>query len=389
VSVIAPEPLRVDDKTIAEFLDRLDRATAPALGAEARSERRFRYRPGKLVLDLPRADREPTARHTVVARNLSSRGAGLLSTQFVYPGSICRIVLPGPQGVEQSATGRVVRCRYLIGSRSLYELGVQFDRAVDVTLLAPDAQRVRVVLVDEDPVVRELVQTVLPSVNVDFRCHAAPDNIAALVGEQGDNCDLLLLDLESKAFDAFALIPKIRALGYLGPIVGLAVQTGRALRDRCAAAGCTGYLGKPIVREGLINLLNSIRQEPLLSELVDDEALIPLINEFVAGLRSRARDLSAAVERNDLDALHTLALRLRADAGSYGFPEITTEAEHVQSLVAIEASSDRLHAAVYDLIHLCLVAQPVRGGTDTALTARRPRRQPRTHAGLTTRPRRR
>jgi HPt (histidine-containing phosphotransfer) domain-containing protein len=174
----------------------------------------------------------------------------------------------------------------------------------------------------------------------------------------------LLLDLEGVDGNPFELTWGLRRAGYLGSIVGVTLRAAHRLREWCEQAGLTGYLPKPVTRDALVALVERLRVEPLLSTLRHDVALAPLINEFVASLRARAKRMVVALERGDLTAVWQTVLKLRGDAGSYGFYEITEEAEHVQSLLSLEVPAQRYRAALTDLIHLCLAARPVAAAPD-------------------------
>lgn len=350
-----PRPLRVSAAVVNQYLDSLDQEARRAPLRDLRAYPRFSYRPGPLPAEIAVGEGAPP-RHLVAPRNLSAGGMGMLAGQFLYSGTPCRITLQSLHGREEHVGGHVVRCRYVVGSGSLYDVGVCFQRAIDVPLYARGAGQVRVLLVDESPRTHDLIGYFVRPLNVELTSvTSAVDAAAAALHEE---FALILLDLESATFDAFLVTRELRKAGYLGPIVGLAVQSGAPLRRKCQEAGCTGYLTKPITRAAIAQVIESLRGEPLLSTLAADEAMAPLINDFVGRLPGLARQMSAAFENGDYEIVRDIARQLRADAGSYGFEPITNEAGHVQTLAAMEAPPARLRPALYELIHLCLAARP-------------------------------
>jgi hypothetical protein len=78
----------------------------------------------------------------------------------------------------------------------------------------------------------------------------------------------------------------------------------------------------------------------------------------VGRLRQQARQLSAAFERGESEAVKRIVRTLQGDAGSYGFDPISEEAEHLQVLLELDAPPAQLRGAVYELIHLCRAARP-------------------------------
>ena len=347
--------MRVDDLTVSRCLDRLDRQIRDPAGLDLRAAERLPYRVGRMTVDLT-ADDDAVVPYAAVCRNLSGTGIALLVGQFLWPGTACRLTLPSPYGHEETVTGRIVRCRYLVGSSSVHEVGVRFDRPINVALFVPRPESVRILLVDESPGRHELVAGFLEGLDVDLLgVTTALDAAAEALKHE---FDVILLDLESPNFDAFLVTKELRGAGYLGPIVGLAVHTGPTLRARCEAAGCTGYLRKPMTRETLRGLVASIVSEPVVSALAHDVALTPLIDQFVGRLRQQARQLSAAFERGESEAVKRIVRTLQGDAGSYGFDPISEEAEHLQVLLELDAPPAQLRGAVYELIHLCRAARP-------------------------------
>jgi len=300
-------------------------------------------------------DELPAHALEAVARNLSAGGVGVLIGQFVFAGQRCRLPLPLSQRGEELVHGRVVHCRYLPGPPVLYEAGIRFDATLVPQLFIPEARSLRILLVDEERDNHALLECLLDQPHVEMCCAASSIDAAALALARPP--DLILMNLDQPGLDPLSTCRALRRGGFLGPIVGLAVDTGAALATRCAAAGFTGYLARPLTRESLAALLGSLTPEPLVSTLSGDARAAPLVARFVETLRDRARELALALEREDGAAVHDLARDLRASAGSYGFPSITDEAVRVQVLAADTCEPATLRAAVYDLIHLCLAAR--------------------------------
>ena len=363
-----PRRSPVDSQTVLSWLDRLDRKAGPPSGLDRRMSRRVTYRPGALTIELMQGD-DVAAQHRVVGRNLSREGVGLLADRFVYPDTACRVRLGSPFGGEQLKAGRVARSRYLVGSGSLYEVGVEFDRPLDVTLFAPHARLIRILLVDAASATHDLVAGFLSPGCVELNRRANADEACAAL--KAEDYDLVLVDLNSQTCDAFALASRFRSEGYVGPVIGLATEEDAELQARCVAAGYTGYLAKPVLREDLQRLVESLADMPLVSSLAQDPSLAPLIDRFVAGLRERVSALAQAREANDLPTLGRLACELRAEAGSYGFAAITDEAAYLEAMLALDAPAERVGRAVHHLIDLCLRARPASAPLDPAAGARR------------------
>jgi CheY-like chemotaxis protein len=169
------------------------------------------------------------------------------------------------------------------------------------------------------------------------------------------------MNLDQPGLDPLETCRELRRAGFLGPVIGLAIDAGADLAARCAASGFTGYLVKPVTREALETVLGSLAAEPLVSTLAGDPKAAPLVARYVETLGERARSLAMAVEAGDVPGIHELARELRAAAGSYGFETITEEATRLQVLSADGGDAGLIRPAVYDLVHLCLAARAAPG----------------------------
>lgn len=348
--------LRVDPRVLERLLDQLD-AAPDTRATDVRSAPRYRYRATGVVIELRRP---PSTTHVAAAaRNLTRDGMALVVSQFVYPGTEATVTLRSVMRQVHRLDGTIAWCRYLASEGGLHEVGLRFSRPIDVGLFAPEARPVRILLVDDDRTTHTLIDGLMQAVTFDLTCvESAVDAMrAALTAEP----DLILINLDAPSLTPFETVWSLRRSGCLSPIVGLAVDEGAALAERCSKSGCTGYLPKPITREALERLIVGLRQPPLVSSLGDNPAAAPLIAAFVGTLREQARTLAVALEHGNADSLRTTARTLRARAGSYGFESITEEATHVEALAALGGDSPELRDGVYHLIHLCLSARAAQG----------------------------
>jgi DNA-binding response OmpR family regulator len=349
----------MDVRTLGAWLDRLDSRVRPVLGLDQRLSPRFEYRPETLTLHV--GDEDDPVPYAVAGRNISREGVGVLAGQFIYPQSACRVRLTSPFGTTQEAAGCVARCRYVLGSGSLYEVGVQFDDPIDVTLFAPRARHASVLVFGADMATTQLIEGFFRTENAGLTSLADFEEAVATVVARSP--DLVLIDVDQRAADGFELAQRLRSEGYVGPVLAMTVQVSAEVRNHCASCGCTGYLCKPLHPKQLHDLLRALADQPLVSSLAHDPALAPLVDAFVAGLRARVAELSRASQAHDLPEVVRLVRDLRAQAGSYGFEPISEEAGLVEALCAVDAPADELQPALHNLLDACLRARPARGPT--------------------------
>ncbi|EGF91631.1 response regulator [Asticcacaulis biprosthecium C19] len=109
-----------------------------------------------------------------------------------------------------------------------------------------DMETARVLVADDDPILREFaaVHLATPSVEVEL----AADGILALERLQLGGIDIALVDLDMPRMNGFDLIEKVRADAMLAhlPIVVVTGREDMVAVDRAYAVGATEFVVKPI-----------------------------------------------------------------------------------------------------------------------------------------------
>jgi CheY-like chemotaxis protein len=349
-----PRRLHKNPEAIAQFLDRLDESSAVAAAVNARRSDRYRYRVHPLVLELEQAG-TGWVRYEVPSRNLSREGAAFLLGHFVYPGTTCRVHLLSLQDQLQIITARVIRCRYLEGSGTLHEVGVSFDRAIDVAMFNQRAARLRFLLVNQDPSMHRLIGHFLKSLDVELT-HVESGRKAVDMATAAQ-FDLVLLDTELPDSAGTETARELRRRGFARAIVALTATAGDEHREEILAAGCNRHLTKPISREDLAHVVESLKEKPHFSSMADDADFIELIDTFVTELPEKVGQLEIAFSQNDYSALTTAARVLKGEGGAYGFQTITDAAAGVEEAISNSGDAAEIRGQLDELIRICLSAR--------------------------------
>jgi len=96
--------------------------------------------------------------------------------------------------------------------------------------------------------------------------------------------------------------------------------------------------------------------EPLVSTLGDDPDLAEVVDEYVAVLADRIREIQGAATAGDRRRIEFLAHRMVGSAGSHGFDPIGDAARRLEQ-AASEGNAASLAAAIRDLAELCARAR--------------------------------
>ena len=95
---------------------------------------------------------------------------------------------------------------------------------------------------------------------------------------------------------------------------------------------------------------------PLVSTVGDDPDMADLVDEYVAVLADRMREIRGAVMAEDRRRVEFLAHQIAGSAGSYGFDPIGEAARRVE-LAAFRGDGDALAEGVRALAALCARAR--------------------------------
>ncbi len=198
-------------------------------------------------------------------------------------------------------------------------------------------RHLRVLLAEDNPVNQEVAATMLRK-----RGHSVDivgDGQAAVAAVTRNDYDLVLMDVQMPLLDGFAATAAIRAQakGRALPIYALTAHALAGERDKCIAAGMSGYLSKPFKAHELFALveggdesradaggeapapagavdLEGFRRE--LREAGAEDAVAAVLETFVTAAPQQLEALAVAVAAGDAAAAARAAHTFKAGAGA-------------------------------------------------------------------------
>ena len=174
--------------------------------------------------------------------------------------------------------------------------------------------------------------------NAPFSVIFAKNGIEAVAAFHRDKqIALILLDMEMPVMDGYTAA---RALASLMtdtkvPIIAMTAHEGEREATKCLKAGCTGFLGKPVTQEALMQVITEHIDEKgacsqrrgeikTLGEYVVhiDPSLKELVPRYLDNRHKDITEIRRLLAAGDLEAVRIIGHNMAGSAGGYGFPEI-------------------------------------------------------------------
>lgn len=212
------------------------------------------------------------------------------------------------------------------------------------SLPRPDSEPIRVLIVDDHPMVREGLRSMLEPAGV------------VVVGETGTGEDALriaaalepdvvLLDLELPDLDGLAVLQRLKALGGRPAVLVVTMHDDPALVRRAVEGGASGYVLKGVGRRELLSALDTVRNG---GSVVDPS----LLRAALSSAAPRSGFLAAPGCADALTSVEQELLRLVArgltnrEIAERLHCSVGTVKKYLQRAIEKLGASDRTQAAV-------------------------------------------
>ena len=222
----------------------------------------------------------------------------------------------------------------------------------------------RVLVVDDGPENRELVALVLAEAGI--AVEEAENGQIAVDKATRTAYDAILMDMSMPVMDGYTATKLLRGRGMKLPIIALTAHAMKGFEQEILAAGCTGYVTKPIDIDLLLGTLAEklggrrargapaaprpaapaapppipeLRDivagadgPPVVSRLATHPKLRPAIRRFAGRLDEQLMAMDAARSAGDFKELANLAHWLKGAGGTVGYDDFTAPARNLETL---------------------------------------------------------
>jgi two-component system cell cycle response regulator DivK len=198
-----------------------------------------------------------------------------------------------------------------------------------------------ILIIDDNPSNVKLARLLLA--NAGYEVRTASDSTEALETLRSFSPRLILMDIQLPGMDGLKLTRRLKEdpLTRDSIIVAVTAYAMRGDEERAKAAGCDGYMSKPIDTRTFVDqirrYLQTSPEQPLAAKRESgdpNDLLRELRNVFITeGAESSQRYAEANLSDSEIDSMRRLAHHWTGMGGTLGFAEITTRARELEEML--------------------------------------------------------
>lgn len=207
------------------------------------------------------------------------------------------------------------------------------------------AARIRVLIADDHPVVRQGLRTFLGIQDDIEVVGEAEDGVSAVTLAESLEPDIVLLDLKMPGADGLAALSELRARGVRARVLVLTSVTERGRVLPAVRAGAAGYLYKDVDPQALVQAIRAVNDGHVLFAPDAAEAML------APGTADDDRGLAALTEREREVLVHIAQGRSNREIARALVVSEKTVKTHVSNLLMKLGVQDRTQAALYAVRH--------------------------------------
>lgn len=354
--------IRRDPDELRAVLDTLDRNADYYGGAGLRDGERHQYRVSQLRIDIVSKDGSGMSLG-LPTRNISRDGMSVIASQYIHLNTKVVVHLLSLHNRAFPVAGCVAHCRYLLSTSGLYEIGIKFDRPIDLAIFQRLPPRVNVLLLSDDAAEQRMIEKCLERNLASVRILTSGSSLAATV--VGAAFDLVLVDADKFGADVLNGARQIRAGGCWVPMIAL-TSSADATRDvEFAQSGITTKVVRPLSKSSLLEVIQAYWRDPMFSALVSEPEALSLIDDFVLTMPERLVELETSIAKNLSTDLQRCLSTMLSEGEAAGFDFVAQAARQFLKSIGENADAITIRKHINEMV---AVGKAIRGVGCNALS---------------------
>lgn len=257
--------LGLSESGLKPLFDSLDSPPESASGKAARKAARWPIRnPSiRVMIDHPGGSQVELR---MACRNLSTTGAGLLHSGYLYSDTACTIELIHPERGPTHIPARVIRCEHRTGV--IHEVGVRFENPIDLRAYVrpnpieqwfeaenvdPASLEGRLLYIDGDPIHQKLVGHFLKNSRVVVSIVSDGEEA---VGAAANDFDLVLCEHHLKPICGAEIAQRLRAQNIRTPFLLTSLDSGPGVMNAVDGRTIDAFIAKPLTESVLLRAVS-------------------------------------------------------------------------------------------------------------------------------------
>ncbi len=202
---------------------------------------------------------------------------------------------------------------------------------IDKEIEKPTIPPLNILLVEDNLMNQKFMSHILKRLGATFEI--AIDGKDAIEKVKKQKFDLILMDIQMPVMDGLEATRYIRNQLNIKdiPIIALTAHAMKGDKEKCLAAGCNGYVTKPIDQQKLVAEIMSVIKstEPEYEDIspyfqgFSREEILQLRNDYIQSLRKEVEELDKKISPKEFEAFKFFGHNIKGNGVAYGFPEIS------------------------------------------------------------------
>jgi two-component system, sensor histidine kinase len=234
----------------------------------------------------------------------------------------------------------------------------------------------RILVVEDGETNRKVIELILRRAKLEVV--TAENGKLGVDAAMAEPFDLILMDMQMPVMDGYTAARTLRENGLALPIIALTAHALAGDEQKCLAAGCSGFMTKPIHAASLLRAIDDIiarsrvdhaaaegalagpgsdacvprTRDALHCALpLDDPEIVEIVEEFIDHVREQLAVMRQALEKRDFTQIARLAHWLKGSGGTAGFAAFTEPARRLEEAAKNE-QCDQIECAIAELVEI-------------------------------------